>query len=420
MFVLKPLAVRQVSLFWSSQVFAGIGAELYRVTLIWVAVDLAGSAGGYVIAAHSAVILAISLVCGAWSDHWDTRRTLIAVNLFRVPCAAVLPLIVLSGGDVPHWLFWAMAIAMAALTAFFEPALQTTLPRLAPSLAMLPAINGLFDGTRRFARFLGPALIGALAPFIAVVDFFGVVAVLYLFAAIPLIAGISGRAKPASEVVLSWHRRVLDSMIAGWRAVKPHSLLRFALPTLCLTTTAWCIAFTLGLVLLVREVPGADARLYGLVVAAYGVGNFITNLVVGSMDLHHSGRIMYLGRLALGAGFVGFAIAPSPTWLVVAALVASMGGPMNELPLLVRIQSDIPGPLVGAVYRLRLITDHAGILLGLLIAPSLFDAIGTSNGVALAGAVNFAIAILGLWLFGGIDAANAWLKAPTQHSQPGK
>jgi MFS transporter, DHA3 family, macrolide efflux protein len=340
MFVLKPLAVRPISLFWSSQLFAGIGIELYRVTLIWLAVDLAGSAGGYVVAAHSAVIMAISLLGGAWTDHWDPRRTMIAVNLLRVPCAALLPLVVWADGGVPYWLFWAVAIAMAALTACFEPALQTAVPRLAPSLAMLPAINGLFDGTRRLARFLGPALVGALAPFLLIVDFFGVVAALYLAATIPLLIGLGGRAARESHAPVDFHRRVLDAMIAGWHAVRSHALLRFALPTLFLTTAAWCVAFTLGLVLLVREMPGADARLYGVVVAAYGIGNFLANLVVGSIDLRHSGRIMYIGRLALGIGFIGMALAPTPEWLMIAAAIAAIGGPMNELPLLVRIQSD--------------------------------------------------------------------------------
>jgi hypothetical protein len=52
MFVLKPLAVRPIALLSSGQLLAAIASELYRVALIWIAVDLAGSAGGYIVAAR--------------------------------------------------------------------------------------------------------------------------------------------------------------------------------------------------------------------------------------------------------------------------------------------------------------------------------------------------------------------------------
>ena len=198
--------------------------------------------------------------------------------------------------------------------------------------------------------------------------------------------------------------------MAGWRATRPHRLLRFALPTMFVTTTAWCIAFYLGLALLVRELPGADASLYGLAVAAYGVGNFASNLVIGSIDLRRSGRIMYLGRLILGIGFTAMAFASSPLWLMAAAAVAAAGGPMGELPMVVRIQMDIPASLVAAVYRLRMIMDHAGILFGLLVAPSLLDLFGTTAVVALAGGVSIAAALVGLALF-----ANDIAPQPADH-----
>lgn len=406
MLMLKPLAARPVALLSSAQLLSSVGAEVYRMALVWIAVDLAGAAGGYIVAAHSATILAVTLISGVWADHWDPRRTMIGVYLLRAVTVAVLPLAATFGGGIPEWLFWLTAVAMATLTAFLDPALQTCLPRLSPSLAMLPAINGLMDGARRLARVLGPALVGALAGIVPMVQFFSIVGVLALLAAALTLAVGPALKGPPPRLQTGWRRRIVDAVIAGWRATRPHPLLRFALPTMCITTAAWCIAFTLGLVLLVRELPGADARLYGLAVAAYGVGNFTANLVVGSIDLRHSGRVMYLGRLALGIGFIGMAFATSPFWLMAAAAVAATGGPMNELPLLVRIQTDIPAPLIAAVYRLRMIMDHAGILLGLLIAPSLLDAFGTTPVVALAGGVSVLVGLIGLWLFGGSAAAS--------------
>lgn len=404
MLIFKPLTVRPIALLFSGQLSAAAAAELYRVALIWIAVGAAGAAGGYIVAAHSAMILLVTLVGGIWADQWNPRRTLIGVNLLRAAIVMLLPVAALSSGGIPGWLFWAVALIMAALTAFIDPALQTCLPRMAPSLAMLPAINGLVDGARRLARILGPGMVGALAAFIPAEQFFSVVAFLLLVATafIHAVGPVPIDRAPALQT--DWKRRVIDAIVAGWRATRPHALLRFALPSLLITTTAWCVAFLLGIALLVREIPGADAQLYGIAVAAYGVGNFTSNVVVGSMSLRRSGLIMYLGRIVLGIGFIGMAIAPSPFWLMAAAAFAAAGGPMNELPVLVRIQTDIPRPLVPAVFRLRLFLDHTGILLGLLIAPSLMGIVGTVPVVVAAGVATVLVGIVGLWLFGGDKA----------------
>lgn len=400
MFILKPLTVRPIAMLFSGQLSAAVAAELYRVALIWIAVDLAGAAGGYIVAAHSATILAVTLVSGAWADQWNARRTMIAVHLLRAAVVLLPSLAALASGGIPTWLFWSVALAMAALTAFMDPALQTCLPRLTPSLAMLPAINGLVDGARRLARVVGPGMVGALAAFIPVAQFFSIVSLLLLCAA-ALTYAVGPVLMDPPGLPTGWGRRIGDAVASGWRATRPHRLLRFALPALLITTTSWCIAFTLGLVLLVREQPGADAQLYGLAVASYGVGNFAANIVMGSIDLRRSGFYMYLGRLVLGAGFIGMALAPSPGWLMASAAVAAMGGPMNELPVLVRIQTDIPPPFVAAVFRLRMVMDHAGILAGLLIAPALMGLVGTVPVVAAAGIATVLVGIVGLWMFGG-------------------
>ena len=400
MFILKPLTVRPIALLFSGQLSAAVAGELYRVALIWIAVERAGAAGGYIVAAHSAVILAVTMVSGVWADQWNARRTIIVVHLVRAAIVVLPTLAFVTGGAIPTWLFWSVALGMAALTAFMDPALQTCLPRLAPSMAMLPAINGLVDGARRLARVLGPGMVGVLAAFMPVAHFFSLVSLLLLFAAAFTCAVGPVLMEPVPTLKSGWGRRIGNAMVAGWNATKTHRLLRFALPAVFVTTTSWCIAFSLGLVLLVREFPGADAQLYGLALASYGVGNVLANIVVGSIDLRRSGLIMYLGRIVLGVGYIGMALSPSPAWLMASAAFAAIGGPMNELPVLVRIQSDIPPALMAAVFRLRMVIDHGGILFGLLIAPSLMSLLGTAPVVALAGSAAVLVGVVGLWMFG--------------------
>src|SRR4051794_34211142 len=116
MFILKPLTVRPIAMLFYGQLFAAVASELYRVALVWIAVDLAGAAGGYIVAAPSATILAVTLVSGVWADQWNPRNTMIVAHLARAAIVLLPPLATLAGGGIPTWLFWGVALAMASLT----------------------------------------------------------------------------------------------------------------------------------------------------------------------------------------------------------------------------------------------------------------------------------------------------------------
>src|SRR3954469_10308999 len=79
---------RPIALLWGGQVLSALGDEIYRIALIWLAIDLVGSRAGYVGAVQSASLLIFGLLGGAWADRWDHRRAMIGVDTLR--CIAVL------------------------------------------------------------------------------------------------------------------------------------------------------------------------------------------------------------------------------------------------------------------------------------------------------------------------------------------
>jgi predicted MFS family arabinose efflux permease len=122
---------------------------------------------------------------------------------------------------------------------------------------------------------------------------------------------------------------------------------------------------------------------YGLLVGAYGMGNIISNLVLGSITIRRRVLTMTLGRFVLVGGFLLMVSAPLLPIAMLGAGVAALGGPMNDLPLLLLIQTDLPPEHIGKVYSLAATLESAGLSLGLLLAVPLFQVLSVPLGIAL-------------------------------------
>ncbi|HYE00085.1 MAG TPA: MFS transporter, partial [Alphaproteobacteria bacterium] len=129
MSVWKPLAHPPLALLWASQTLSAVGDEFYAVALVWMAVGLIGHDAAYLTAVQAATMLAVSLFGGVLAERWDLRRTMIGADLARAAVVLAVPVAVWAGGaSLP--LLLGTVIAVSALSALFDPALQASVPRL--------------------------------------------------------------------------------------------------------------------------------------------------------------------------------------------------------------------------------------------------------------------------------------------------
>ncbi|MBM3573585.1 MAG: MFS transporter, partial [Alphaproteobacteria bacterium] len=171
MYLLAPLKRPPIALFWGGQVLSGVGDELRRVALVWIAIGLIGKDAAFISAAQAATMMVLSLWSGIYADRWDQRRTMIAVDLIRAVIA--LALAVAAGMEkLGVWAIFGATIAVAGLNSLYMPTVQASLGRLITGPDMMHALNGLMDGTRRLARVIGPALVGILALLVPIHHFF--------------------------------------------------------------------------------------------------------------------------------------------------------------------------------------------------------------------------------------------------------
>ena len=398
---LSALRHRHLAILWSSQVFSALGDHLYEIAVMWIAVQVAGGGAGIVGAAEALPALLFGVLGGVYADRWDRRRAMIVVDLIRAGAVLILPALA-AVGPLQLWHLVLVSVVVSSLGALFTPALQASLPMLAGNERTLQATNGLMDATRRLARAIGPSLAGVLAGLLPLPHFFTLDSVTFGISAIALFS-LSKHFAWRPEQQLQEQMLVMGiwaDILGALRAVHTHPSMAFALLGVGLVNVSWGMAFTVGVPLLADQVLTGGVGTYGLIVGAFGVGNVVSNLVVGGMTIRRRMFAISSGRLVLGIGLLLMGNAPSIPVAMFAACVASVGGPMGEIPLLTMLQTDFPTEQIGKIYSLRMVAASGGGLVGLLLAPFLFAHLAVPIAISLAAIGVILVGALGLARFG--------------------
>jgi DHA3 family macrolide efflux protein-like MFS transporter len=367
-FVLAPLKKRPVALLWGSQLLTGIGEELFRVASVWLAADLIGGATGYIVATQQLMIFSVSVFGGVLVDRWNSRKAMISVDCIRAAALLVVPAVMLTSGRQVWTLFFAAGMVWG-LRGVHGPALQALVPRIAASDEMMLAMNGLLDATKRTARIAGPGVAGLIALAVPIEHFFTVVAAVFALSALAVTAlrAYMPVAAPLPAARSGW-RVIFEEFIEPLQRLRGDRVLVWSFIGIAVTNLFWNSALIVGLVLVIHErIPG-DLGAYGLVFAAYGVGNLFASLIVGSLPFGPQIRCMFPGRVLLGAGFLAFAVAQDlPAFLLIAPL-AAFGSTAGDLPFLALMQRRFHVSQIGRVYGVRSAIEALGGGAGALLA----------------------------------------------------
>lgn len=398
---IKVLRMRHLAILWVSQVCSAIGDYFYLIAVMWIAIKVAGSGAGLVAAAEAGSTLIFGLLGGVYADRWNRRTTMIVVDLIRGIAVAVLPVLA-QLGMLQLWHLVVVAIVVGSLGALFNPALQASLPSLVEDEQALQATNGLMDITRRLARALGPSLAGVLVAWLPLFHFFTLDAMSFLISAFAVFSlGQRFAWKPVRDQQAGGGiKGIVLEIVEAMRLVRRHQPLAWALVLLGFVSLAWSAAFTVGVPLFAAHVLHSNIGAYGLIVGAYGVGNVLSNLVIGSIVVRHRTTVLFTGKMVVGLGFLLLAFAPILPLALLGSAFAAIGGPMGDIMLLTMIQTEIPAAQIGKVYSLLMIVESGGMSLGLLLAVPLFNLLNIPFAIALCALVMLACGVTGLVRFG--------------------
>lgn len=370
--------------------------------MVWLAIEIVGPDASLLFAASNAVILAVSLTGGLFADRFAPRGMMIACNLLAA-VFAVVPVVVAALYGLSFASLLASIVGLAACGGLFQPALLSSVPRLAGSTERIQGTNALLDAASRLSRLAGPFLAGLLSLVLAPLCFLVANALSYLVSAAAVASlgrAIDARGPPPPSLP------ILKRLTRGYDAASRQPAARLILAANTAVLAAWTVALSLGLPLLVATSGVTGLGLTGLgavaaLMAAYGAGDFLSNVLVAGARPRRRGRFMFTGYVILGGALalvpLPLLFLPAPLQLptmMVAGFAAGMGGPMFFIPMMTFLQTRIDGPDLASIIRLRLALIAASMMVGAALAPLLFREIGVIATVVVAGG---AIAAIGLW-----------------------
>ena len=404
--VLAPFQFREYRLLIAALSVSILAEGMWAVVMALqvMALDHDPAALSLVAACMGVGLVAFVLVGGIAADRFPQRSIIIiveAVNLAAVSAVAVL-------GMLGALRVWHMAVAAALLgiaAAFFFPAYSAYLPRILPAEQLLAA-NGV-EGVVRpvLQRAVGPAaagiLVGATFPTLGAV----VVAVLCAIGLVLLVAT----------------RPVRSGFIEHEVAEKPHVLtdlrdgVRFVVRTPWLL---WTLLFASIFVLVVigpievllpfitAERFADGAKMYGLVIAAFGIGGALGALGVSSRRLPRRYLTVMLVMWGLGsAPLVAIGWTHSFPLMALATFVVGVTDGAGMVIWGTLLQRRVPSAMLGRVSSLDFFVSLAFMPVSMAIAGPLSTVVSMQTIFLVAGVVPVAVALV------------AWFAARMSHDE---
>lgn len=388
--ILEPLRHRDFRLLWIGQTASRLGDSAYSVALPLQVLAIGGTPLqlGIAFSLSSVSRIALLLVGGSLVDRLPRRLVLIATDLAEGSIVAVIAILGFSGQlQVEH--LYVTAVLFGASSAFFTPAIGAIIPELVPPEILMGG-NALRGFSRQAGIIVGPVIAGLLIALSGPPAAFAFDAVTFGVSLVALLL-IASRPATASREGSS----LLAEIKEGWSYT-------FSVPWLWITIFGFALInaavvgpILIGLPVLVVDELRADQSIYGLLLAAIGVGEVVGAVVTAQIRRGRSGTVMYLYVFVEGFAVALFAtLAPIPVLLVLAGVV---GYCVMAFTILWEsaLQQHVPRELLGRVTSI----DYFGAILMAPITPIVAALLVVAIGPAM------------LFVWGGLIASALCLAA---------
>jgi predicted MFS family arabinose efflux permease len=368
------LRERSIRALLAAEVISTTGAQMTWVALPWFVLVTTGSATrmSLVMGAELLGLALLGLPGGRVLGRLGARRTMIWCDAARAPIMLVIPLLHWSGG-LSFAVLAAVAFALGAFSAPYFAAQKVIVPELlGEGEQQVTDANALFQAANRTTILLGPVLAGVLIGVIGATSVLVVDAATYVVSVV-LVTLFVPRRRPVEQE--PEHRQIR----AGLRFLANEPLLRVWWPAFALGDAAWT-AFFVTLPVLVLERFGHHPALVGWLVASFGIGALIGNVI----------SFRYLTRrfdgLTIFTTFIVVQVVP--LWLIwlpvpaaalsAAILVSGIGNGLVNPSLHAISTLRVPPPMRPTVMTTVMTLWALVNPLGLFVAGPVLDAVGTT------------------------------------------
>lgn len=336
-----------------SQTTSLLGDALTWVGLALLAFELAGSNASVILGAaltlRVTAFVLLSPIAGALADRVDRKLILVGSDLGRMIVIALMPFVTQA------WQVYGLMFALNALTAFFTPTYQATIPLVTGDDEYGQAI-ALSGATYELLGVLGPGIAGGVAVLIGARSIFFLDAATFLISGVLILTlprSLNAPRDPSQSSSAATWRDVLDGTTRLWA----DAALRYALLLEFVAAVAGALVLvnTVGLVRGQFKLGNVE---YGLVMGAFGIGATLAALAAGALERRlPRTRFVLLGAVVttlavIPANLVGFAP------LLGLWLLAGAGQNWVNLPTQALIADRTPVDAQGRVYGAHFAWSH--------------------------------------------------------------
>ena len=355
---------RNFALVWSGQAISVIGDLLFDTTLVlWVATVIARGQPWAPLAVSGILVTAsiprfiIGPIAGVFTDHWDKRGTMLAMDAIR---ALLIVLLVLLNGILPPSLrggaqtsaflhlsiIYGIVFLTSACTQFFTPSLLALINDIVEEPSLVQA-SGLIQIVASLATIIGPALAGLLFFAVGVQWAFLLNAFSFIVSFLAILAVRTPQR--VSDLTAGQRRNVLREFLAGLRFYVGNRLLVTILISGVLIMLGAGAINGLNVFFVIQNLH-ASASLYGLLSAFLGLGTLV-GAVASSLMVPRLGMKQAFWLSIILSGVVMLVYARLTNFPLASVVIFLLGGLIAIVNVMVMplVLSVTPNEFIGRV-----------------------------------------------------------------------
>jgi MFS family permease len=402
--LLRPLQFRDFRLLWTGMTLSLFGDGVLLVALAWQAYELSNSpaAMSFVGVALTVPQIVLVLFGGVVSDRFDRRALMLAADLARGGCLAVLAWLSLSGA-LALWHLVAFAAVYGAASAFFMPAFDALVPQLVPEERLTEA-NALDQFVRPTMLWLtGPAAGGVLIGTAGVGWAFALDAATFAMSAACLLR-MSRVPREESEPLSV--RAAVTELREGFAFVRRQPWLWATFVAATFTYLLFLGPTEVLLPYLVKNELGGDAGDLGLILAAGGVAALVAALLIGQTGLpRRAMTFTYVAWALATLAVAGYGLAHTRWQAMGAAAMIAGFEALGAVAWTTTKQRLVPADLLGRVSSFDWFISIALVPVSYAVTAPLADLFGVRETLIGAGVLG-ALVTFGFLFLPGVREAD--------------
>ena len=372
-------------LFFAGQIVSLAGSWMQNVALAWLVLSLSRSplAVAMLLFCRFAPFTVFGLFAGSIVDRVNTRRLVVWTQVAAMLVSAALAVVTVTGSATLPIVF-ALATLGGITLVLDAPGRQSlTFEMVGPR--ELPNAVALNSGLLNASRVIGPALAGVLIATVGVGACFVVNTVSFIAVLVALLAIREDELFPvASDRSVTVLAGTREGLSFAWRDRQVRAVL-------VVVTAVGLVGFNFNTLvpLLASDTLHVNARSFGLLSAAFGLGAFAGAIATASFR-QATFRVFRLG--ILGFSLLLLALAPVHSALIAGVLLLGIGFSFTLFAANANalVQLAAPDQLRGRLVALYLFAFVGLAPIGSLLSGSLVAVGGTQLAFVVAGVVGLA------------------------------